>query len=81
MRANKFAEFGPGDQQTWPPCMGHPNDPRTPEATDDTTLDAIEDVREWLRMAETAAIIGDMGKAKQALVEAMMTLEALGVAE
>ena len=24
---------GPGDPCTWGPCMGHPNDPRTPELT------------------------------------------------
>ena len=78
MRANKFSEFGPGDAATWPPCMGHPNDPRTPESADeDPTLDAIEDVREWLRMAETAAILGDMGKAKHALIEARLSLEEL----
>lgn len=23
--------YGPGDMQTWGPCLGHPNDPRTPE--------------------------------------------------
>ena len=22
---------GRGDQETWPACTGHPNDPRTPE--------------------------------------------------
>jgi hypothetical protein len=81
MQATKFCEFGPGDAATWPPCMGHPNDPRTPEADDDTTLDAIEDVREWLRMAETAAILGDMGKARHALVEARLSLEDLVGAE
>ena len=82
MRANKFCEFGPGDAATWPQCMGHPNDPRTPEATDDdTTLNAIEDVREWLRTAETAAIRGDMGKARNALFEARLSLEELVGAE
>ena len=82
MQANKFSEFGPGDAATWPPFMGHPNDPRAPEATDDdTTLDAIEDVREWLRMAETAEILGDMGKARHALVEARLSLEELVGAE
>lgn len=27
---------GPGDPETWPPCTGHPNDPRTPEAYEDS---------------------------------------------
>ena len=22
---------GPGDEETWPPCRNHPNDPRTPD--------------------------------------------------
>jgi len=73
---NKFTKFGPGDEATWPPFAGHPNDPRAPDdGDDDTTLDVIEEVRKWLRMAETAAILGDMGKAKHALVEARMSLE------
>lgn len=25
----RYTSFGPGDSQTWPPCYGHPNDPRT----------------------------------------------------
>lgn len=24
-------EFGPGDEETWGPCFGHPLDPRTEE--------------------------------------------------
>lgn len=26
--------YGPGDWQTWGPCLGHPNDPRTPELSE-----------------------------------------------
>ena len=26
---------GPGDSETWAPCVGHPNDPRTPDCDDD----------------------------------------------
>ncbi len=77
MQANKFTEFGMGDSATWPPFSGHPLDPRATEADDDATLGAIEDVREWLRMAETAAILGDMGKARHALVKARLSLEEL----
>lgn len=25
----KITAFGPGDEQTWPACTGHPLDPRT----------------------------------------------------
>ena len=80
MIANKFANLGPGDAATWPPFAGHPNDPRNDD-DEDPTLDAIESVREWLRMAETAAILGDMGKARHALVEARLSLEELVGAE
>lgn len=24
----KQITYGPGDDETWPPCSGHPNDPR-----------------------------------------------------
>ena len=78
MIANKFCEFGPGDSVTWPPCMNHPNDPRTPDPDDDdATADVINDVRQFLNMAEVAAAKGDWKKAKQALVEARLSLEEL----
>lgn len=32
MRA--YYPYGPGDWQTWGPCLGHPNDPRTPELSE-----------------------------------------------
>jgi hypothetical protein len=25
----RYTRFGPGDPITWPPCTGHPGDPRT----------------------------------------------------
>ena len=25
----RLTDYGPGDEQTWAPCAGHPNDPRT----------------------------------------------------
>ena len=80
MRANKFCEFGPGDSATWPPCGGHPNDPRNDD-DEDPTLDTIESVLEWLQMAKVAAKNNDMGKAKHALVEARLSLEELAGVE
>lgn len=67
---------GPGDllgQYT-----GHPHDPRTPDDDeDDATVDVINDVRHFLNMAEAAATTGDWSKARQALVEARLSLEEL----
>ena len=78
MRANKFSEFGPGDAATWPPFAGHPNDPRAIiDDDDDPTLDVISDVRSFLAAAEVAASKGDLAKARQALIEARLSLEAL----
>ena len=37
---------GPGDEETWGPCTGHPNDPRTPEAVENT--DIFQGVKEDL---------------------------------
>lgn len=67
---------GPGDllgQYT-----GHPHDPRTPDDDeDDATVDVINDVRDSLAMAEIAATKGDLAKARQALAEALASLEEL----
>lgn len=60
-----------------PPPAGHPHDPRTLEDGDDPTVDVINDVRQFLAMAEIAALNGDMGKAKRALIEARLSLEDL----
>ena len=60
-----------------PPPAGHPHDPRTLEDDDDPTADVIEDIRQFLIIAETAAINGDLIKARKALVEARMSLEDL----
>ena len=77
MQANKFTEFGAGDAPTWPAYAGHPHDPRAPIDDDDPTLDVINDVRGFLAMAEVAANKGDLGKARQALIEARLSLEEL----
>ena len=77
MEATKFCEFGPGDSATWPPFAGHPHDPRATIDDDDPTLDVISDVRSFLATAEVAASKGDLAKARQALIEARLSLEEL----
>jgi len=65
-----------------PPCDGHPHDPRAPECyDDDATADVIDDVRQFLVMAEIAAANGDLAKARQSLIEAKLSLEELVGAE
>lgn len=65
-----------------PPCDGHPHDPRAPECDDDdATGEVIDDVRQFLVMAEIAASNGDLAKARQALIDARMSLEELVGAE
>lgn len=43
----KYTTKGPGDEETWPPCYGHQNDPRTEdlfsEGEGDEELDEIDD--------------------------------------
>ena len=67
---------GYGDQITWAPCTGHPNDPRT--VTDDFDVDvreALSEVRGHLRMIEQM-LDDPRGYSRQA-VESLMT-EAAG---
>ena len=65
---------GPGD--LLPINAGHPHDPRTPENDDDdTTADALDEIREWLSIAEVAHSNGDFGKRRQALEAAQTILE------
>lgn len=55
-------KVGPGDESTWGPCTGHPNDPRTVEE-DDTIAGLrmlIEDVQTQLGRAERAIAAGDL---------------------
>ena len=81
MHANKFSEFGPGDAATWPPCMGHPNDPRTPECDEDDALEFIDAAIDWLKMAKVAMINGAQDKARQHLDDALATIADLVGAE
>ncbi len=64
MRANKFGEFS-GDQDA--------------DNLDDADPASyiINEVRQFLDMAEVAATKGDWSKAKQALVEARLSIEDL----
>lgn len=64
MRANKFGEFS-GDQDA-----DNLDD-------EDPAAYVINEVRQFLDMAEVAATKGDWSKAKQALVEARLSIEDL----
>jgi len=65
---------GPGDLM--PTFSGHPHDPRTPEHDgDDATIDIINDVREYMNMAEVAVGKGDMAEARRCLSEVRMLIE------
>ena len=69
---------GIGDSETWPVCDGHPLDPRTPESDDDdSTMDVINDVRDFISLAEIYAAKGNTEMAKNALTEAMLSLQEL----
>ena len=54
---SRYTPYGPGDSITWPPCTGHPNDPRTDdlfppdddENEDDLEQDNEDDEPEHLR--------------------------------
>ena len=43
--------YGPGDEITWGPCMGHPMDPRTPEPEEDGGT-TVQDVIDYLRQLD-----------------------------
>ena len=65
---------GPGDVLFL--FTSHPHDPRTPEDdSDDTTAESIADVKAFLVAAELAAKRGDMDKAREALIEAKLSIE------
>lgn len=45
-----YTRFGPGDSATYPPCYGHPNDPRTEDMfgdDDDGTVDMFDDFSDF----------------------------------
>lgn len=39
----KITQYGPGDECTWPPYAGHPNDPRAPEPDESLTRDEAKE--------------------------------------
>ena len=56
----------------------HPHDPNAPEDNgDDTTAESIADVRCFLVVAELAAKRGELDKAREALLEAKLSIEEL----
>lgn len=72
---NKIYIPGPGDRLGQ--YTGHPHDPRNPDDDDDATVYLINDVREWLDIAQIAAGNGDLIKARGALAEGKITLDEL----
>ena len=34
---------GPGDEETWGPCIGHPNDPRTVDITETAEFEQVKE--------------------------------------
>ncbi len=76
---NRFLS-GPGDSETWPPFVGHPNDPRAPEDdSDDTTAEAINMVRALVVSAAASEVCGDRTMAEKKMVAARdMINELLG---
>lgn len=79
--ANKRFLSGPGDSETWPMFAGHPHDPRAPDGDDDDTAESIADVIRFLVAAELAAKRGEFDKAREALLEAKLSIEEMIGAE
>lgn len=64
---------GPGDESTWPDYIGLPNDPRLEEFEEDDEMaelaTTVEDLRDWIRMAENAVTEHNAVKALAAINE------------
>lgn len=71
---------GFGDESTWPACIGHQHDPRTPDDdSDDTTAEAINMVRALVVSAAASEVCGDRTMAEKKMVAARnMINELLG---
>lgn len=69
---------GYGDEVTWPACANHPNDPRTPDMSEDESWAryAIEDVQAMCGRIERALDSGDMDAAYDLLRSAGRELAA-----
>lgn len=63
---------GPGDPETWPPCTGHPMDPRTPPEPDfhedPEYLDRMQD-NDWFFESLTEATLESISALKNATEE------------
>lgn len=68
---------GPGDQQTWGPCTGHPNDPRTVDITenldfvdkrDQLTRERVMDLNGWLVESITEASDANLTELAEAII-------------
>ncbi len=76
--ANKRFLSGPGDSETWPPFVGHPHDPRTPEDdSDDTTEEAIFSVSEYMFDALIAYRSGNRADYERILRDAVTEINTM----
>ena len=76
--ANKRFLSGPGDSETWPPFVGHPHDPRSPEDdSDDTTEEALVDVAEYIADALGAYRKKDRNEYDRVLREAVKAINTM----
>jgi NTP pyrophosphatase (non-canonical NTP hydrolase) len=41
-----YTKYGSGDHETFPPCAGHPNDPRTPEIYEEERIVEFNDIEQ-----------------------------------
>lgn len=53
--------YGPGDWQTWGPCLGHPNDPRTPELSEAEYEAALEEEKQKALSFINEHVCGEWG--------------------
>jgi len=69
---------GFGDEATWPACIGHPLDPRTPDDdSDDTTEEALVDVSEYIADALNAYRMNDRAEYDRVLREAAKAINTM----
>ncbi len=61
---NTVTTPGIGDAETWTPCDGHQNDPRTKEMSEEcaNAHEVCLEIRLWLEIAECGLIRGDLSQ-------------------
>jgi hypothetical protein len=66
---------GPGDEETWGPCLNHPNDPRTPDWSGDIEVkqeevyeERIKDINGYFVESFSEAHDDDLKKLSDAVV-------------